>query len=141
MKPLKTLIKLHKSNLDEKRKQKANLENQKGQLSDLVLKLKTDLINEQKFCTENIDLIESYNNYADYNRNRQAAIITEIEKLDKSIDILTEEIFNEFTELKKYEIALQNQMKKLAKQEAAREEKLIQEIIISKEIRKSFEEL
>jgi hypothetical protein len=141
MKALKTLIKLHKSNLDEKRKQKANLENQKEQLNNLILKLKTELISEQKFCSKNIDLIEAYNNYADYNRDRQLAIIAEIEKLDKQIDSLTEEIFNEFTELKKYQVALQNKVKELNKQQAIQEEKSIQETIISKEIRKSFEEI
>jgi flagellar export protein FliJ len=136
MKSLKTLIKLHRKELDEKRRELTALENKKEQLQQAIISLIKELKNEQKIIASNPEIAYSYTNYAIRNRERQQLLAFEIVQIDEQIDQLSEVIFELFSEVKKYEIALENKQKQIKAEEERQETIFLDEISINGFIRK-----
>ena len=113
MKGLNTLIKLHKRTLDELRRKMAALENQKIQLLQASARLDEELASEIKTASKTPELGQFFGGFSNRIKNRQLDIAREVAKLDKQIEALNSEIRDAFSELKKFEIALENAKLKL----------------------------
>ncbi len=113
MKGLNTLIKLHKRTLDELRRKMAALENQKIQLLQASARLDEELASEIKTASKTPELGQFFGGFSNRIKNRQLDIAREVAKLDKQIETLNNEIRDAFSELKKFEIALENAKFKL----------------------------
>jgi hypothetical protein len=109
MKSLRTLIKLHKQKLDDLVKQINNLEDLKRVHEASLKKLKSEILVElKKFMgTEYAFMLDNYMKSAE---DREIKLKAEIKALDKEIAVLREELSEQFAELKKFEIALQNRI-------------------------------
>ncbi|HCR86281.1 MAG TPA: hypothetical protein DIV86_06345 [Alphaproteobacteria bacterium] len=105
LKPLKTLIKITKYSLDEKRKILNALLESKEQMIKKIKQLE-DEINEEQKKNEimPLDLRMIFPYFVIMMRNRQQVILSEIEKLNPQIQKATDELYEVFTENKKYEV-------------------------------------
>jgi hypothetical protein len=112
MKGLLTLIKLNTRALDELRRKMAALENQKLQLQQLSARLGEDLLNEIRLASKTPEMGQFFGDFSNRVRKRQESIAEEVAKIDRQIDMLNVEIRDAFSELKKYEIALENVTKR-----------------------------
>ena len=121
MKTLTTLIRLSKRTLDELRKKQVALENQKTQLHEVIKRLAGELAAEQKVAAETPEMGNFYGGFAKRIQNKQNDIREEIKKIDADLAKLSEDIMVAFSDLKKYEIALDNK-KARAKAEESRKE-------------------
>jgi len=83
VKSIDTLIKLHKRELDELRKQMVSLENQKAQLQLLSAKLAADLEDEIRKAKEQPELSQFFGGFAKRIQKRQEEIAGEVKALDK----------------------------------------------------------
>ncbi len=108
MKGLATLIKLNKRTLDELRRKMVALENQKAQLLQASAKLQEELQAEIKMASKTPEMGQFFGGFSTRIKKRQEAIAAEVQKLDKQMDELNVEIRVAFSELKKFEIALEN---------------------------------
>jgi flagellar export protein FliJ len=117
MKSLKILIKLHKKKLDDLTKQINNLENRKDKLNISLKKLQEQILSElKKFMgTEYVFMLD---NYMKSSEDKEQKLKTQIKQLEEQILGLRDQLAEQFAELKKFEIALENRLK--AEQEVIR---------------------
>ena len=137
MKGLKTLIKLNKRTLDDLRRKMGALENQKNQLLLLSKTLHEELVREMELATKTPEMQNFFGDFAKRIKNRQTEIAKEVQALDKQMDALRAEISEAFSELKKYEIALENANLRLAQAEQRKETIELDEIASQQHIRKT----
>ena len=128
MKGLLTLIKLHRRQLDQLRRQQAEKETQKEQLHDVLTRMIEELEHERQLAYENVEMSQFFGGYAKRIKERQEIVMKEIMKLDKEIRELALEITEKFSELKKFEIARDNRLKRM-KDEAERKERIMMDDI------------
>jgi len=136
MKGIDTLIKLHKSTLDELRKRIGVLENQKQQLIELSKKLDDDLKNEMKIAAQRPEMGQFFAGFSKRIQERQKGIVGEVKKLDQQIVKLTDEAREAFGEVKKFEIAKANIEKRKQKEIARKETAALDEVASNQHQRK-----
>jgi uncharacterized coiled-coil DUF342 family protein len=128
MKTLNTLIRLHKRTLDELRRNMAALEGQKDKLHQSIKSLQNELEKEVKLAGMQAEMANFFGEFAKRIRGRQDMLHGEIKNIDVKIAELNKEIFGEFTELKKYEIARENLKQRMAEEEKRKETLMLDEI-------------
>ena len=128
MKTLDTLIRLHKRTLDELRRNMVALENQKSQLQQAIVNMQKELDKEMALATKQPEMANFFGEFAKRIRNRQDNLRQEISALDVKITALNKEIFEAFTELKKYEVAKENAKQRMREEEKRKETLVLDEI-------------
>jgi hypothetical protein len=114
IKSLNTLIKLHKRRVDIMRREMIALEEERRQLVQLSEKLHAEHLREMQLASEEPKMAGFFGAYSARVKERQEKIKKEIVRLDGAIMEKTEAIRAEFSEQKKYEIALEHAKKRLA---------------------------
>jgi flagellar protein FliJ len=112
MKGIATLIKLAKRTLDELRRKMGELENQKIKLQYASACLQKELEEEIKMASEQPEMGGFFGGFAKRIQKRQEVIAAEIKKIDQAMALLQNQIAEAFGELKKYEIAQENDKKR-----------------------------
>ena len=107
MKGLITLIKIHKRDLDDLRRKMVALENQKAQLLQASAKLSEELVAEIQTASKSPEMGRFFGDFSNRIKKRKEEIAKEVQLLDKQMDVLNNDIRAAFSELKKYEIALE----------------------------------
>ena len=128
MKALNTLIRIHKRNLDELRRNIVALENQKSQLEQAINVLHNELNAEVALASKQPEMSSFFGEFAKRIKNRQEKMREEIIAIDIKINKLNENIFAEFTEIKKFEIARENKKNRLKEAEIRKETLMLDEI-------------
>ncbi len=128
MKGLATLIKLHKRDLDILRKKLVTLESQKAQLELLISRLQDELVRELELAGKTPEMGAFFGDFSKRIRTRQDQIRKEIQQLDKKIATARDDVAAAFSEIKKFEIALENAKKRKQAQENRRETILLDEV-------------
>lgn len=135
MKSLKTLVKLNKSELDRllnyKKDIEENIEYTEATKSKLVEEAKVEI---QKY--HNTEFAFMLENYLQEHRTKLEKLDDYIMQFKKMLAETEEKIANQFTELKKFEIALDNRKKALDEKEKIAEMKFIDEFNTNKFARK-----
>jgi flagellar export protein FliJ len=139
MKGLASLIKLHKRKLDELRREMSTLENQKEQLKQSSANLTKELQDEMNAAKKQAELSAFFGGFAKRIQKRQEEIAEEIKELDKKITTLNDEIADAFTELKKFEIAQENE-KRRADEDTRRKETIVLDDIAGQQFRQKKKE-
>jgi flagellar protein FliJ len=138
MKGIVTLIKLSKRTLDDLRRKMVQLENQKNTMEQLAQSLLDELANEMLLSSKSVEMQRYFANFYRQIKIRQEKVAEEIGNLNRRIDLLREDIANAFAELKKYEIAQENEIKRL-KQKAKHKETLEMDEIASQQHQRKTE--
>ena len=128
MKTLNTLIRLHKRNLDELRRSMVALESQKDQLIQTIEASQRELEREVDLAKNTPEMSSFFGEFAKRIKNRQEKIHKEIQAIDKKITELNNKMAQEFTELKKFEIALENAKNRIKTEEIRKETLMLDEI-------------
>ncbi len=128
MKGIDTLIKLKKNELDALTKQLKALQEQKYALEDAIKKLEEEIMREEELANNDINLARYFGAFAMQTRKKIQAYQGAIAEVDKNIEVIRGHITNAFGELKKYEIAKQNQIKQKAVKELHIEQQNMDEV-------------
>ena len=128
MKGLATLIKLCKRTLDELRRKMVALENEKEQLELLSKTLNEELEKEMELAAKSTEMRGFFGGFAKRIKTRQDKIFKEIVELNKQMERLGVEISDAFSELKKYEIAQENEKLRVAAEERRKDTIALDEI-------------
>jgi len=109
------MIRLHKWQLDEKRRNLVDLENMKAGLLQNLTDLQEDLIAEQKKVSESPIISITYAGYAQKVMARRLNYVNSILEIDVSLEDMKDQVAEAFKELKKYEVVeRRDQERKLA---------------------------
>ena len=104
MKGLSALIRLHRWQLDEKRREVAELERFEDQLLGSARRLEDELAAEQQFAQKADVGALSYGGFALGVIERRKRIAASLADIRQKIDAKTDEVAEAFRELKRYEI-------------------------------------
>jgi len=107
MKVLQTLVKLNKSKLDKVLAKIKKVEQEKANLILRKDKIKKES-EEEANKYSNSQYAYMLDQYLQNSRKLQTRIQAQIDRLDKDLEFLQQELKEQFSELKKFEIALEN---------------------------------
>ena len=130
-KGLSGIIRLHKWQVDEKRRQITDLEVMRNELVEKLEKLLRDLESEKENLSKSNVVDINYANYASNVMNRRENIDASITEVDVSIENMKDELSEAFKELKKYEIVEQRAIEREKLEQKRREQDRLDEISIN----------
>jgi flagellar export protein FliJ len=132
MKGLATLIRLAKFNLDEKRRQLAELERLREHLLRSLDKLAVEVSREQQTAAESQDPFTGYASYARAALDRRAVIEQSLADLAPQLGAAAEAVTAAFQEFKRYELAEENNHRRAAAKDRRREQARLDETGLSR---------
>ncbi len=138
LKPLATLIKINKSQLDEKRKELVIYLDKKQKCVDQIKQMEESI----KFEAENLmklheDFRPMFLMYLEATRLKEGLILKEIDKINPMIEKISDEIRDIFSEMKKFEIVKENREAEIEADIARKAQLEIDEIAIMNFTRKT----
>lgn len=130
-KSLTGIIRLHKWQVDEKRRQITELEVMKEELVSKLEKLIADLAREQEDLSKSNVVNINYANYASSVMSRRENLEASITEINVSIENMKDELADAFKELKKYEIVEQRSVEREKEEQKKREQERLDEISLN----------
>ncbi|PCI49604.1 MAG: flagellar export protein FliJ [Alphaproteobacteria bacterium] len=103
------MIRLHKWQLDEKRRNMVELEKMKSDLLQNLTDLQNELIREQQKIASSSVINIGYAAYAQQVMVRRVNIVNSMVEIEVSIEDMKDQVAEAFKELKKYEVVEQRQ--------------------------------
>ncbi|MCK5424041.1 MAG: flagellar FliJ family protein [Emcibacter sp.] len=125
------MIRLHKWQLDEKRRNMVDLEKMKEDLLQNLVDLQEELIAEQKKVSEASVVNIGYAAYAQQVMARRVNIVNSMVEIDVSIDDMKEQVAEAFKELKKYEVVEQRERERELTERNRRQQSELDELAIN----------
>jgi len=129
MKAVKGLIRLHRWQLDEKRRNLADLERMKEEFERQVERLEAEIAAEQKVASD-VEARFAYGAYAQTAVRRRATLQRSIADLNSQILAAREEVAAAFQEVKKYELLQEQRDRRIREWTARREQSIQDEVAI-----------
>jgi flagellar export protein FliJ len=102
---LKTVIRLHKTQLDEKRRELVELQNLGDQLHGQLHQLDAEVLHEQQIASLHPEVAFSFASYIREARVRRQRLEHQIAHVNEKISIATDAMAEAFQELKRFELA------------------------------------
>lgn len=135
MKKLDLLIKLHNHELDQKRLQLKQLEEQAASFKTEIESLYKRLDAERIESVKDVTTLPTMNNYSHWNKTQREQLSRLLDKKRAEIEQKMEEIFTAFQELKKYEITDDRIKQREAHELKIKDQNRLDEIAINKDHR------
>lgn len=123
MADLHSLIRLHKHELDEKRRALAELYSAFAREESALQALDQELEREKQAIAQAQEVSFTFAGYAQSVREKQQAILARMQELEHQITAAKDDLMESFAELKKYEMT-QQERDRLAEEERAMRESL-----------------
>lgn len=136
MRALPNLIRLQRWRLDEKRRKLAELEHARGTLENDLKRLDQELIRERAAAGGSFETAGVFQAFLADMRARQQRITQSIAGLDREIELAHAETKEAFSELKSYELALEEHERRIAAERARRDQAALDEIAIDRHRRR-----
>ncbi|GAA4255662.1 hypothetical protein GBZ26_19645 [Azospirillum formosense] len=112
MSSLKTIIRLQKWKLDEKRRALAELQNLADRLQAEIERLKEEIAAERDTARGNVEYAFTYSNYIQAAMDRGKRLTQSMGQVEAQIAVATDEMAEAFQELKRYELAEEERLKR-----------------------------
>lgn len=128
MKSLKSLIRLHRHRVDERRRQLKDLESMREQFLAAAASLNEALAAEGAVASAAPETAFTYGDYATSVRERRDKLFTSIEEVDGQIAAAREALSEAYQDLKKYEITQANRDRVAAVRAARIEQATLDEV-------------
>jgi flagellar export protein FliJ len=125
---LDSLIRLHRWQLDEKRRALADLESLAARLSGEIAKLDGELARESAIAAEQEEPMIGFAAYLEATRGRRERLTVSLDQVQAQVATATEEIRAAFQELKKYELAAAGRISRARTREKRRETAYLDEV-------------
>ena len=127
MSNLKTVIRLHKWQLDEKRRALSELQNLRDRLVDELMRLREMVRHEQETARNDPAVAFGYPAFAAAARDRDLRLQQSIAQVDRQIEAATEEMAEAFQELKRFELAEEERLKREREKIRRKEDAMLDE--------------
>lgn len=125
---LKTLIRLHRWRLDEKRRALADLHALVECLREQAMVLEEDIKAEQETVRSAPEIAFSYANFAVAALNRRRTLAASIAQVEQQIVTATDEMHAVFQEVKRYELAQEERDRRTAERQRRRDTAMLDEV-------------
>lgn len=112
MSSLKTVIRLHKLQLDEKRRVLAELQNLGDRLKAEIERLREEIVQEQQTARDDFAVSFTYANFAQAALERGRRLGESLAQVEVQIAAATEQMAEAYQELKRFELAEEERLKR-----------------------------
>ena len=109
---LKTIIRLQKLQLDEKRRVLAELQNLGDRLKAEIERLKEEIAREQATARDDFSVSFTYSNFAQAALERGRKLGQSLAQVEVQIAVATDQMAEAYQELKRYELAEEERLKR-----------------------------
>jgi hypothetical protein len=109
---LRTLIRFHRWQIDEKRRALAELQNQEDQVLAFAAQLEEQIKAEQQTARTQSEVAFGYANYAKAAIHQRARIAETLAQVRDQLIVATDDLAEAFQELKRYELAQEERVKR-----------------------------
>lgn len=127
MNSLKPVIRLHKWQLDEKRRELVELQNLRDHLQSEIQRLEQEIRNEAALAAQDFESARAFPNYVRGAQLRRAKLDQSVAKVDEQIAAANEEVAEAYRELKKFELAEEEREKREALKLKRKQEAILDE--------------
>lgn len=127
MSSLKTIIRLHKWQLDEKRRALADLQNLHDRLCAELDRLRQEILHEQQTARNDPAVAFGYAAFARGARERDHRLQQSIAQVERQIAAATEAMSEAFQELKRFELAEEERLKREREKIRRKEDAMLDE--------------
>jgi flagellar export protein FliJ len=132
MQALDTMIRLHKFQLDDKRRKLRELRDLSQQLQMSLQQLDAEVAREQSLSAGNVETQKIFNNFKKMADMRKVSLLESIERLEQEVTTITDEIAESFTELKRFEITKDDNLAKSKKHKLHQENEQLDEVALQR---------
>ncbi len=132
------MIRLHKWQLDERRRNLVELEKMREELVGKMRSLRDELAAEQKKVAEAPIVSITYGGYAQQVMARRENINNSITEIDVSIEEMKDQVADAFKELKKYEIVEQREREREVSERNQRQQNDLDELALNMHRRRNM---
>ena len=136
MKSIQTLLRVKQREMDALKRQQGILEKNRDDLYKTVDMLSDRLRDELKAAEKMPEMSHFFGDFSAHIKKRQEQIHAHIRKVEAELEKLTAVIREKFSEMKKYELAMQAQQKRMAEAARKREQQAMDEVGLRGYIRK-----
>ena len=124
---LKTIIRLQKLQLDEKRRVLAELHTLADRLRNEIEKVKQEIAHEQETVRDDFSVSFTYSNFAQAALERGRKLGESLGQVEAQINIATDEMAEAFQELKRFELAEEERLKRERDKQKRKEAAMLDE--------------
>lgn len=136
MKSLETLLRVKKREMDVLKRQQAVIENQRADVQKRIDSLQEQLMHEFRTAEAMPGMSQFFGDFSVSIKKRQEQMRVQLRKLEVELDKISAQIFERFSEMKKYELAIANDKKRKAEAANRRAQQYMDEIAIRGYIRR-----
>ena len=140
MKPLPTLIRMHRWRLEEKRRKLTELERLRAELAAQARRLEEGLVREQRVAEKSEEGRYAYGAYAASIISRKETLVVSIGESQRAIALAHDEVSEAFREVKKHEIAARIRERRAQAEAARREQALLDEVGLNMHYRRRHQD-
>lgn len=132
MQALETMIRLHKFQLDDKRRKLRELRDFSQQLQLSLQQLDVEVAREQEVADKYPDTQKTFTAFKKMAAERKTSLLDSLLRLEQEIAGLTDEIADTFTELKRFEITKDDNTAKSRKTKQHAENEQMDELALGR---------
>lgn len=136
MSELDTLIRLHRWQLDEKRRALADLQALADRLEEEKARLEAEVAREQEAARNSADVAFSYAGFAQVAIERRRRLEQSVAQIHAQVAVATDEVAEAFQELKRYELAQEGRDRRERQRRRRREGILLDEVAVTGYLRR-----
>ena len=137
MSVIEKLIRFHKFDLDEKRRDLRDLDEQEARIQEEIDRIDQEVESEQVFARGTADFATYYGGYARRTKDRRETLELERVKAHSEVENAREIVVQAFEELKKYEITKDHSDHRASIEEERQYQIVLDEIALTGHLRKS----
>lgn len=131
MKGLDSLIRLHRWQLDEKRRLLVELERLSQRLAAKIRELEVEIKNEQQVAGSSTEAAMTYGDYARAAIGRRGKLEASLAELESQRVVAKEEVAEAYRELKKYELVKARNQRLANKRRQRLEQQVLDEVALN----------
>ena len=136
MKSLQVVLRVKQRELDVLKRQQAVIENQRQDVINRIARLEKQLGDEMATAEAMPQMAHFFGDFASSIKKRQEQMRVQLTKLEAELDKISVQIFDRFSEMKKFELAIENDKRRRAQIAATRAQQYMDEIAIRGYIRR-----
>lgn len=140
MSTLESLIRLHRFQLDERRRQLADLDQLAAKLRQELERLEIEQKVEQTIAAQSFEAAQGYGAYARNLIERRQRLTHSLAEVEQQILQAREELAEAFQEVKRYEITADNRARQQRQKLARRQQALMDELGLDRHARRKASE-
>lgn len=137
MKGLRTLIRLNRWQLDEKRQKVAALGSLANRLQVQIDDLDREMVAEEKLAAESVEARYTYTAYAEAAKERRQNLADSLDAVKRQIAGAEDEVAEAFQEVKRHELVLANREKHARMAAEQRDQAVLDEVALQGHRRRS----